>query len=80
MVVKRVARELKKLVQVSFEELLAAFNEVAHLEIDLELHKYRNNLLVQLTLFQGFKIAQQPNNLIYEVLNEGEAGLAVTED
>ena len=77
---KRVARELKKLVQVGFEELLAAFNEVTNLKIDLKLHKYGRNLFVQLTLFQGFKVAQQPDHLTHEVLNEVIAGLAVTED
>ena len=52
------ASELEKLVQVCFEELLAAFEKITHLKVNLELHKHGYDLLVHLTLFQAFKVAQ----------------------
>ena len=44
-------RKLEQFTQVALKKYISTFQKVSHLEIDLELHKDRNNLLVDIALF-----------------------------
>ena len=71
--------ELEQFTKVAFKKHITAFQKISHLEIDLELHKNRNNLFVDIALFQDIKVTEKSYHFGHEVRNKCLASLAIAE-